>query len=1168
MNRRSPILIIIALTLVLGVSGIIGTLPMSLMAEQMSKPFVLEEQVMPASNSGELGPIVQNVNRNPGMEKADFRGAPDTYGYYGSAYMSSDLAYQDLTHSGSYAGRIEDRGETGQAYAYVGQYIGNPPYAYLDEDISLDAYFYLENAPDLGRGGYSYLWISTFDGGVYYDIFYVFSYGTYSNTNSSNQVWYFMNHTIGTWHNFVRNVTQDFVDYFGVPSGFRYVGEVYFYVISPSWSTEVSAMNIDDISVTNGTSYEYMYNTGFEDGAGGSWNTYQESLGFLSLSTDATEGSYSANMSIAAIDASAPGYMYLYRSWSYPSGVYPTNPIVVSFDWKYSNSIVGDSDLFARLRLRCRNDTGSYYVYYYLGIYNDDISMFSNSTNYFYIQSSQLGARDTWQHEAIDVRSITQIAGFDSDIVIYDVRFEVRIGYLDATQVELLVDDFNIITYPTLDPGFEEDWRDSSYQLTSWQMWSGELGVVSRTTDSHSGVYALNLTIQNNDGAGVAMTNVHLKIDPDLFTDFWWRLDNFTAINGYAYIQFYIEGGYSLRYYFAHATSLPSNSSYSVYYALDDMNTVGSWFNLRRNLVDDLNTAFGDHQWNVTQYVIDAYAGSSSKISIIFDEIHFRDGGLPVVLNVQRQTAIPVYYEPVDIGVNAIDTLSGVYSVGVYYDAGLGWQRVDAVWMTDDYYEAEIPIQVYDTTVDFYVNVTDYGGTSAIDDNGGSLYSYTIGDDINPTVTLTEPDESEVISGDILFQATADDVGSSIDYVDFYVDAALVSTDDTAPFEFVWDSRTVSNGTHTVIAEAFDIAGNSLTDSAGIDVQNDVASPTLSMVLLSPSVPEIDDIVRVAVAVDDATGIDNVTLSYRIDGGMWNLLVMTPSAGLYYADIPATGVVATVEYFILAWDVFGQPSFAGTDIAPLSYDTIDSSGLSYPPDISAAIITPMAPGYGDVVTVSVAVTDESGIDSVTLYYRLDGGTWISESMSLTGSLYHGDIPGHDYGTVVDFYIEATNLLAQTSSEGTASEPLSYTVGDYIAPTLVVNGPDDGSIITGVVLIDATGIDPGSGCNNLILVVDGVVEEESLTDEYGFNWDTRELENGEHSVRIQAVDGAGNIAEIELTYNIQNPVGFEVVSFALGDFLANYGFFVGVGVAAALWFGISYLMKRRTASKST
>jgi glucose/arabinose dehydrogenase/PKD repeat protein len=100
-------------------------------------------------------------------------------------------------------------------------------------------------------------------------------------------------------------------------------------------------------------------------------------------------------------------------------------------------------------------------------------------------------------------------------------------------------------------------------------------------------------------------------------------------------------------------------------------------------------------------------------------------------------------------------------------------------------------------------------------------FSTTSGDTTPPTVSMTAPAANANVSGTITLSANASDT-VGVAGVQFLVDGNAVGQEDlTSPYSISWDSRGVSNGSHTVSARARDAAGNSATSSARtITVQN------------------------------------------------------------------------------------------------------------------------------------------------------------------------------------------------------------------------------------------------------------------------------------------------------------------------------------------------------------
>jgi glucose/arabinose dehydrogenase len=90
-----------------------------------------------------------------------------------------------------------------------------------------------------------------------------------------------------------------------------------------------------------------------------------------------------------------------------------------------------------------------------------------------------------------------------------------------------------------------------------------------------------------------------------------------------------------------------------------------------------------------------------------------------------------------------------------------------------------------------------------------------------PTVSITAPQASAQVSDIVNVTAGAqDNVG--VVGVQFYVDGTAIGQQDgTSPYGVAWDSRTVTNGAHSLTAVASDAAGNTTTSTAvGVNVAN------------------------------------------------------------------------------------------------------------------------------------------------------------------------------------------------------------------------------------------------------------------------------------------------------------------------------------------------------------
>ncbi len=135
-------------------------------------------------------------------------------------------------------------------------------------------------------------------------------------------------------------------------------------------------------------------------------------------------------------------------------------------------------------------------------------------------------------------------------------------------------------------------------------------------------------------------------------------------------------------------------------------------------------------------------------------------------------------------------------------------------------------------------------GTLDIDDMSliASGTATSTNDVTAPTATITTPLSGATVTGDVLLSAVStDNIG--VHHVWFAVDGNQVSANILAePYNYLWNSKSVSNGTHLIKVTTVDAAGNNSTATTTIVVSNVppvstnlVANP--GMETLSPVVP-------------------------------------------------------------------------------------------------------------------------------------------------------------------------------------------------------------------------------------------------------------------------------------------------------------------------------------------
>jgi hypothetical protein len=103
--------------------------------------------------------------------------------------------------------------------------------------------------------------------------------------------------------------------------------------------------------------------------------------------------------------------------------------------------------------------------------------------------------------------------------------------------------------------------------------------------------------------------------------------------------------------------------------------------------------------------------------------------------------------------------------------------------------------------------------------------------------------------------------------------------------------------------------------------------------------------------------------------------------------------------------------------------------VAYLPAVHEITVTPGSPEYTDTVSISMNV---SSVTSVLFDWTSDNwATGHPTPLSISGGLYTGSIPAHQYGVQIDYRFVPVNSMAITNP----TIERSYIVGDSIAPSI-------------------------------------------------------------------------------------------------------------------------------------
>lgn len=163
----------------------------------------------------------------------------------------------------------------------------------------------------------------------------------------------------------------------------------------------------------------------------------------------------------------------------------------------------------------------------------------------------------------------------------------------------------------------------------------------------------------------------------------------------------------------------------------------------------------------------------------------------------------------------------------------LGALPASANWAATNY-DITIPANVVSMTV-FHV----IAGVGVLEIDDFSLEAPGGADTTAPVVSITTPADTATVSGTTTVTVdAADNVG--VTSVTLLIDGVASSTDTTASYSFVWNTQSVTDGTHTLAAVARDAAGNTATSSnVTVTVSNTITPPTGDSLVLNPSLETV-----------------------------------------------------------------------------------------------------------------------------------------------------------------------------------------------------------------------------------------------------------------------------------------------------------------------------------------
>ncbi len=302
--------------------------------------------------------------------------------------------------------------------------------------------------------------------------------------------------------------------------------------------------------------------------------------------------------------------------------------------------------------------------------------------------------------------------------------------------------------------------------------------------------------------------------------------------------------------------------------------------------------------------------------------------------------------------------------------------------------------------------------------SGDQTFS-TPGDTTPLSVSITSPASGSTLSGNVNLTAVASDSASVVS-VQFRVDGKNVGTSlSAAPYAYVLNSTTLSNGSHTINAAATDGAGKSATSaSVAVTVDNTIKDTTPPTVTITAPANGANVSGTVIVSANAADNVSVASVQLQLDG----------------ANV---GAADTAAPFTFSWDTTKTSNGAhvlraiATDGAGNSATsnavTVTVSNAATPSTFSiSGTISPTAGGAGATVTLSGtsgATITANGSGAYT-FTGLAMGTY-SITPSQTGFTFN---PGSQSATITAANVTGVNFTA------TAQPAATFSISGTISPT--------------------------------------------------------------------------------------------------------------------------------------
>ena len=244
---------------------------------------------------------------------------------------------------------------------------------------------------------------------------------------------------------------------------------------------------------------------------------------------------------------------------------------------------------------------------------------------------------------------------------------------------------------------------------------------------------------------------------------------------------------------------------------------------------------------------------------------------------------------------------------------------------------------------------------------------------------------------------------------------------------FYWSQLPLQSGVHldaspwysSLVADA----RQHIIDAFGWTISDGGLLETVSDVVHNPSPCTDSDVLTVTFNVAETNIRDVIVFMRTDDGEWWGQEVFSSNGTSYFISLGTFAANTTVRYYIRVSDTLGNSVETPVTTVVIAASTLADTT---PPVIADIGYAPESPTDNDAIIIIANVTDNVAVDSVILFYRINGSNnWIGlDLFTANGTTYSGSIGPFGAGDTVLFYVHGEDAAGNSAESSVQSFEVS------------------------------------------------------------------------------------------------------------------------------------------------